>query len=616
MERLSRTTQPPKNPVVTVGPQGPLGATLTGRQVVDTRRGYRQVDVKPKLHAQRVDTVAPEVKGKFWGRPTFKTQYGWKFHDYRAPDLYHEPILSPLKQFDWTNKVATTIQAADRTGSKNPWVPKANPGGLLVKPKNYLTRGSNLRTLETVDEYGKPFIPDVMDWERTHKDNLNLERSVVDRYDAHYDDPMETDTIFSGPPKNDMKARAASERTQLNALLKALDNARSHNIELSPQMAETLSQLESVAKDAADAMEGIEHVGYIQRATQPSKTAAAESGYTAQAIHQFIAILDGIKAASLTSLPETASQMWYERVLDQVESLSQAFGFLSERLNDDSVPKNQLERQHGILVDVEKRVGLLTVYALHGQRTQMRPQEMNANVTYIHNKLGECLLWVNQLLHSKGYSATAANGYQDVPATASEFEDISAAWEDLLTMADAPTQRAMAPVLNALRPARESLSNIAMDMDITPTAIAPAIGNDIDVERSAATGVSSSGGEGVAGGEASATAVTHTVVPQTTVTGTNLPDVTDEEIDTFIQTGQFRAEWGIRTKAQRDPKRLIRNNAFRERVRTTLAREKALTQQPRRNTINLDKLTPRKTVLQPPAAPSTSVVHDADTEAM
>ncbi|TPX56470.1 hypothetical protein SpCBS45565_g08395 [Spizellomyces sp. 'palustris'] len=564
MERLSRTTQPPKNPVVTVGPQGPLGATLTGRQVVDTRRGYRQVDVKPKLHAQRVDTVAPEVKGKFWSRPTFKTQYGWKFHDYRAPDLYHEPILSPLKQFDWTNKVATTIQAADRTGSKNPWVPKANPGGLLVRPKNYLPRGPTLRTLETVDEYGKPFIPDVMDWEHTPKIETNLARSVVDRYDAHYDDPMETSDLFSGPPKTDMKARAATERAQLHALLKALDNARSHNIELSPQMVETLSQLQSVAKDAADAMEGIEHVGYIQRATQPSQTTAAESEYTAQAIHQFLAILDGIKSASLTSLPETASQMWYERVLAQVESLSQAFGFLSDRLNDDSVPKNQLERQHGILVDVEKRVGLLTVYALHGQRTQMRPQEMNANVTYIHNKLGECLVWVNQLLHSKGYSATAANGYQDIPATASEFEDVSSAFEDLLSVADAPTQRAMAPVLNELRPARESLSNIAMDMDITPTAIAPAIGNDIEVERSAALGVS--GGDGVASGEASATTVTHTTVPQTTVTGT------PSALDTT-------------------PKPRVH---------------------PKNSGLDLSKFTPRRTVLQPPAAPSKSVVKDSD----
>lgn len=577
MERLVRKVPDHQNIVVTVGPQGTLGATLTGRQVVDTRHGYRQVDVKPKLHAQNVRTVAPEVKGKFWSRPTFKTQYGWKFHDYRAPDLLHEPVLSPLKQFDWNNKVATTIQAADRTGAKNPWVPQANPDGLLVRPQKYSPRGGNTpRKIQTLNEYGEPFVPPdmEMDWEQTTtkalkdltKSVMDKGRSVVDQKDDRPDDPMDTDTGFN-QPVDDMSTRAANQRAQMTSLLKTLRVTRDHNLQLPPKMVELMAELESVTQDNIDAMEGIEEQARVQRATQPSKSTMAEATYTQRILGEFTRILDLIKSAQLQSLPSNMSKLWYESVMNQVENLQQVLAALADRVSDHSVPKSQLERHFGILTDIEKRVALLAVFSEHRKRTKMRPEEAVKQINHIYNKLGEFHVWLNQLLRSMGYAPSDPNATAaaDVPATAAKFDEVSSNFEDMLTMADAPTQRAMAPVLNELRPARESLNNIAMDIDQTPTATAPVIGNDMTTAQNAAIAT-----QGGAASEAPAATVTHKL-PTPTVTGTNIAgsssmDVTDDDIDLFIHHRLSPYNYAGKQLNPPDPTTLINNLPYREDV--------------------------------------------------
>lgn len=72
----------------------------------------------------------------------FKHAHGWKYQDLRAPDTLHEPLLAPLEQYSWRNKVAT-IYEAKRTGDM--FLPLPGP----YQPTS-MTRGSQIpRVVET-----------------------------------------------------------------------------------------------------------------------------------------------------------------------------------------------------------------------------------------------------------------------------------------------------------------------------------------------------------------------------------------------------------------------------------------------------------------------------------
>lgn len=141
---------------------GVLGTTLIGRQVYDSGKGYRQVDVHPKQHRVNVASVAPQIQGKYWNRVSNRMQYGWKFHEYRSPDLFHEPVANELKQFSWKNKVAEVFKHADLTGRSNPWVPKPHATGPFIPPgADYIPRGAQIpRVVDAEIGEGGEFKPD------------------------------------------------------------------------------------------------------------------------------------------------------------------------------------------------------------------------------------------------------------------------------------------------------------------------------------------------------------------------------------------------------------------------------------------------------------------------
>jgi hypothetical protein len=131
---------------------------LAGRQVKDSKQGYKQIEVRPRMHANRVGTVAPPVKGKGWNRPTFKTQYGWKWEDQRGGDLLHEPIAGELAQYSWHNKVATVLHAADLKPT-NQWVPRRS-GAPFTQPREYVPRGGQVpRITDNVESDGATATP-------------------------------------------------------------------------------------------------------------------------------------------------------------------------------------------------------------------------------------------------------------------------------------------------------------------------------------------------------------------------------------------------------------------------------------------------------------------------
>ena len=141
-----------------IGPQGPIGAPLQGRQVKDSAKGYRHIDVYPRMHQQKVGQPAPPVKGKDWDRPKQKTQYGWEIHDLRPPDLLHQPIEGELAQYSWKNKVANIQHAADLAPT-NAFVPRRSSAP-FIQPRDYVPRGGQLpRVTDTAGESEEQFTP-------------------------------------------------------------------------------------------------------------------------------------------------------------------------------------------------------------------------------------------------------------------------------------------------------------------------------------------------------------------------------------------------------------------------------------------------------------------------
>ncbi len=141
-----------------VGPQGIIGATLQGRQIKDSAKGYRQIEVYPSMHRQKVGQYAPDVRGKDWGRPPQRSQYGWQITDLRAPDILHEPVMGELAQYCWKNKVATIHHAADLSPA-NPFVPRRS-GEPFTQPRDYVARGGQLpRVTDSMGDGELPFTP-------------------------------------------------------------------------------------------------------------------------------------------------------------------------------------------------------------------------------------------------------------------------------------------------------------------------------------------------------------------------------------------------------------------------------------------------------------------------
>lgn len=46
-----------------------------------------------------------------WSNKKFKTNYGWKFQDLRAPDKLHEPINVGIPQYSYNNRIASIFHS-------------------------------------------------------------------------------------------------------------------------------------------------------------------------------------------------------------------------------------------------------------------------------------------------------------------------------------------------------------------------------------------------------------------------------------------------------------------------------------------------------------------------